>query len=156
MNIFILDKDIKKCAKYHCDKHVVKMILETAQMLCVVRRNNWQEPEYRSTHKNHPCTIRAWESLSNYKWLCELWLQLCYEYTLRYDRVHRTQSVIDSCIKNTPKIKDKWLTKFPMAMPDEYKCSNPIEAYRKYYSIEKASIAKRQYCEKPERFIPSN
>jgi hypothetical protein len=34
MNIFVLDKDPHAAAHYHCDKHVVKMILEAGQMLC--------------------------------------------------------------------------------------------------------------------------
>ena len=59
MNIFYLDKDPQQAAKYHCDKHVVKMILESAQMLCTVVNeiSGGQVTPYKSTHKNHPCKI---------------------------------------------------------------------------------------------------
>ena len=56
MNIFILDKDPKTAAEYHCDKHVLKMILETAQMLCTAHWETGGQAPYRATHKNHPCT----------------------------------------------------------------------------------------------------
>ena len=87
MNIFFLDFDTNKCAEYHCDKHVVKMILETAQLLCGVhhmviheRLSNDQVP-YKLSHKNHPCAIWTRESLSNYLYLCDLGLELCKEET---------------------------------------------------------------------------
>mgnify|MGYP000607032860 CR=1 FL=1 len=105
MNIFFLDDDIKKCAQYHCDKHVVKMILETAQLLCGVHHMIDQVTDqvpYKLSHKNHPCSIWSRESLSNYLYLCELGLELCYEYTYRYGKKHKSQSVIEWCIVNNP------------------------------------------------------
>jgi hypothetical protein len=84
MNIFILDWDVKKCTQYHVDKHVVKMILETAQLLCGVHhvtdevttkyRTSTDQVPYKLSHKNHPCAIWARKSLSNYLYLCELGL----------------------------------------------------------------------------------
>jgi hypothetical protein len=59
MNIFLLDSNIKKCAQYHCDKHVVKMILESAQILSTVLRLNGVDQGYKTTHANHPCTLWA-------------------------------------------------------------------------------------------------
>ena len=68
MNIFVLDLDVKKCAEYHVDKHVVKMILESAQLLCgvhhIVSPDNVNIP-YKLSHKNHPCSIWTRKSLSN-------------------------------------------------------------------------------------------
>ena len=114
MNIFILDYDVKKCAQYHVDKHVVKMILETSQILCGVHHMSLLEPyrlptstldiPYKLSHKNHPCSIWSRESLTNYLYLCELGLELCVEYTYRYGKRHKSQDVIEWCITNQPNI----------------------------------------------------
>ena len=80
MNIFYLDEDVKKCAEYHCDKHCIKMILETAQLLCGVHWATGGDAPYRLSHKNHPCAIWARESYSNYVWLTDLGFALCNEY----------------------------------------------------------------------------
>ena len=97
MNIFFLDYDTAKCAKYHCDKHVVKMVLETAQLLCGVHHmcdNVKNQAPYKLSHKNHPCAIWTRESLSNYLYLCDLGLELCKEYTYLYGKRHKSQDVI--------------------------------------------------------------
>jgi hypothetical protein len=83
MNIFLLDSNIKKCAQYHCDKHVVKMILESAQILSTVLRLNGVDQGYKTTHANHPCTLWAGKSFSNWKWLRELASALNKEYRFR-------------------------------------------------------------------------
>jgi hypothetical protein len=143
MNIFLLDWDVKKCAEYHCDKHVVKMILETAQLLCGVHHMTEQVTEqvpYKLSHKNHPCAIWARESLTNYLYLCELGLELCKEYTYRYEKRHKSQDVIEWCITNKSQISDKGFTKPALAMPDEYKVSDAVESYRNYYKGEKHQI----------------
>jgi len=145
MNIFVLDWDVKKCAQYHNDKHVVKMILETAQLLCGVHHmtnSKFSEIPYKLSHKNHPCSIWARESLTNYLWLCELGLELCEEYTYRYGRRHKSQDIIEWCITNKPNIGDKGFTQPAKAMPDEYKVESVVESYRNYYRGEKASFSK--------------
>ena len=152
MNIFFLDDDIKKCAQYHCDKHVVKMILETAQLLCGVHHMTPQvapQVPYKLSHKNHPCAIWARESLTNYLVLCELGLELCYEYTYRYGKRHKSQDVIEWCVINKPSIQDIGYTKPPKAMPDEYKVDSVVESYRNYYRGAKASFAVWKNREKP-------
>jgi hypothetical protein len=152
MNIFFLDNDIKKCAQYHCDKHVVKMILETAQLLCGVHHMTDQvapQVPYKLSHKNHPCAIWSRESLTNYLVLCELGLELCYEYTYRYGRRHKSQEVIEWCIINKPNIVDIGYTEPPKAMPDEYKVDSVVESYRNYYRGAKASFAVWKNREKP-------
>ena len=86
MNIFVLDSNIQKCAQYHCDKHVVKMILESAQLLSTVLRLNDVDYGYKATHANHPCTSWAGESLSNWKWLRNFAFELNQEYRFRFGR----------------------------------------------------------------------
>jgi len=155
MNIFVLDWDVKKCAEYHNDKHVVKMILETAQLLCgvhhIVNKNNTDIP-YKLSHKNHPCSIWARESLTNYLWLCELGLELCKEYTYRYGKRHKSLDVIEWCVVNKPNILDKDLTEPAKAMPEKYKVNSVVESYRNYYLGDKAYFSKWKNRETPEWF----
>ena len=134
MNIFFLDWDVEKNAQYHCDKHVVKMILETAQLLCGVHHmTDAVYVPYKLSHKNHPCSIWARESLTNYLYLGELGLELSREYTHRYGKKHKSQEIIEWCLINKPEIQDIGFTTPPKAMPDEYKTEDVIESYRKYY-----------------------
>jgi hypothetical protein len=152
MNIFILDLDVKKCAQYHCDKHVVKMILETAQLLCGVHHMTPQvtpQVPYKLSHKNHPCAIWTRESLSNYLYLCELGLELCKEYTYRYGKRHKSQDVIEWCVLNKPNISDKGFTEPAKAMPDEYKVKSVTESYRNYYCGAKSGFASWKMREIP-------
>lgn len=143
MNIFILDRDPRIAARMLCDKHIVKMIIESAQILCTVGRQNGFDTPYRSTHVKHPCTIWAGDSKSNWDWLIEHSLEMCAEYTRRYGKVHRTLSVIEWCKDNPigPKF-DKGLTPFPLAMPAAFKTHDAVESYRNYYLGAKAKFAK--------------
>mgnify|MGYP000539243712 FL=1 len=152
MNIFFLDYDVKKCAQYHVDKHVVKMILETAQLLCGVHHLTPQvtpQVPYKLSHKNHPCSIWTRESLSNYLYLCELGLELGKEYTHRYGKRHKSIDVINWCIINKPNIPDIGFTTPAMAMPDEFKVDSVVESYRNYYIGAKISLASWKNREKP-------
>jgi hypothetical protein len=137
MNIFFLSFDPRSAAEYHCDKHVVKMILETAQLLYTAHwigaRDALPQNAYRKTHDNHPCARWVRASVSNYKWLCELGMALCKEYTFRYGRVHLTETHLLWLSTHIPSMPDYGITKLPMAMPDEYKHPNPVQAYRNYY-----------------------
>lgn len=152
MNIFLLDYDVKKCAQSHVDKHVVKMILETAQLLCGVHwvTESQHVAPYKLSHKNHPCSIWTRESLSNYLYLCELGLELCYEYTYRYGKRHKSQDVIEWCVVNKPNIVDKGFTEPAKAMPDEYKVDDAVESYRNYYCGAKSGFATWKGREIPE------
>ena len=152
MNIFFLDWDVDKCAKDHCDKHVVKMILETAQLLCSAHHMSDQptgQVPYKLAHKNHPCSIWTRTSLSNYLYLCELGLALCKEYTNRYEKRHKSQDVIEWCLVNKPNIKDIGFTEPPKAMPEEYKVVDVVESYRNYYLGAKMKFAVRKNGHKP-------
>lgn len=155
MNIFVLDRDVRKCAEYHNDKHVVKMILESAQLLCGVHHmveENTDEVPYRLSHKNHPCSIWARENISNYLWLCELGLELCKEYTHRYEKRHKSQDVIEWCLINLPNIPEEDFTEPPKAMPEEYKVDDVVQSYRNYYLGEKKYFSKWKKREVPYWF----
>lgn len=138
---------------YHNDKHVVKMILETAQLLCGVHHMTESPLEnvpYKLSHKNHPCSIWARESMDNYLWLCELGMELCAEYTFRYGKRHKSQQVIEWCIDNRPNIPEEGFTVPAKAMPDQYKVEDVVQSYRNYYLGEKKS-----FCNWKNRNTPS-
>ena len=113
MNIFYLDEDPKLCAQYHCDRHCVKMILESCQLLCTAHWMTDGEAPYKKTHINHPSNKWARESLSNYVWLCDMTMELCKEYTHRYGKRHKTQQHLEWCMVNLPNIEDKGFTGIP-------------------------------------------
>lgn len=143
MNIFYLDEDPVLAARYHCNRRVIKMILETAQILCTVRWNKGEEAPYKPTHHRHPCVIWAGYSRENYEWLCRLGVALADEYSSRYHgRVHKSLAVIFNCMENPP---DSWyvegFTTPPLAMPDKYKQESPVESYRSYWVGEKLDNA---------------
>ncbi|MBY8289760.1 pyrimidine dimer DNA glycosylase/endonuclease V [Vibrio fluvialis] len=143
MNIFILDDDIKLCAQYHCDQHVVKMILESVQLLCTALNKKGFETPYKSTHVKHPCVLWVEESYDNFLWLTELVRELNTEYKFRYDKSvdHKSMAVLELIQQHTyPSIG---LTEFAQAMPDEYKIrGDAVSAYRRFYLAEKMVFAR--------------
>lgn len=151
MNIFFLHSNVYECARAHCDKHVVKMILETAQLLStahhVLDGDQAMEGIYKSTHANHPCAIWVRESDMNYHWAFALLGALCREYTHRYGKRHKVEDLLIK-LSCTPKnIQHEAFSAPPQCMPDEYKTSgnrflSVVEAYRNYYIGAKAPIAK--------------
>lgn len=149
MQLFILDEDIEKNAQYHCDKHVVKQILEAAQIASTAAWMNGVNAPYRPTHKKHPCVLWAAESYENYSYVCRLGLALCDEYTHRYGKVHKSQTVLRWLILNSPKFKRNKLTPFVLAMPEKYWNGTAVPSYRKYYLGEKMSFAKWTKREAP-------
>jgi hypothetical protein len=178
MNIFILDEDVKKCAEYHCDKHLVKMITEHNQILGSIaytarsiNRKKDITPEFIDRHfqgfprqkddkphpygigfKNHPCTTWAANSFDNYIWLCKLNLEMCYEYTRRYGRIHAGEAITNWYLENVPKMVIKGMTPFVQAMPDDCKNPNAVVAYRNYYNKHKVRFAKWAHSPAPEWF----
>lgn len=175
MNIFYLDKDAEICAKQHCDKHVVKMITEYAQLLSTCHRvldgcetelmsttgkrkvKGWSLSDDResvlyraSHHAKHPCNIWLHQSVSNYNWLYKLFIALGDEYEYRYGRKHLAITKLKDILKNPPfNLKDQGFTDPPQAMPDEYKDADTITAYRKLYNGPKSKFAKWKNREKP-------
>lgn len=138
MNIFVLDIDPGRAAMLHTDKHVVKMVTESVQMLSTALHQNGQDGPYRKTHVNHPCTKWVSESYSNWVWLRELATHLGAEYTHRYGKVHKA-AIVASHLPDID-IADIGRTKFALAMPDQYKCDDPVRAYRDYYLGEKRHL----------------
>lgn len=141
MNIFVLDRDPKTAATMACDKHVVKMILETAQMLCAVGVTKGYEMPYKATHSRHPCTLWAGASHANWTWLIEHGLALSAEYTMRYSKIHKSQRVIELARDMNLSFAEQQLTPFAQAMPPQYRNDCAVTAYRAYYMGEKASFA---------------
>lgn len=161
MNLFYLSIDIHECAKFHCDKHVIKMILELAQMLYCAHHvllsehlDKSPDKPYKKTHQNHPITKWVREVSDNYIYTAKLGLLLCEEYTFRYGKVHATQKRLEWLFKHIPtNIVNGKMTLLPLAMPDIYKTDDIVESYRKYYKGEKTSFAKWTKRETPQWFI---
>lgn len=143
MNIFVLDTDITSCAQYHCDQHVVKMILESVQLLCTALNKQGFSTPYRSTHQKHPCVLWVEASYDNFIWLSYLAEALNKEYRYRFDKStdHKSINVLREIIRF--EYERKGLTTLPQAMPEKYKVpANPVDAYRKFYVGEKMRFAK--------------
>lgn len=152
MKLLVRNKNQKQCAKYHCDKHVVKMIVETAQMLSTAHQLNgspYKDKVYKATHINHPCNIWVRTAKGNYLWTVELFIELLKEYTKRYKKIHKSSRLIRYFVNYCP-VKGSKMTDFVLAMPDEYKCSSSVLSYRRYYKGEKRRFAKWNYTEEPE------
>ena len=159
MNIFYLNNDVRQCAQMHVDKHCIKMILESAQLLSTAHRvldgklfigktdtgrniKRWILPDerdkilYSATHINHPSAIWCRQNKSNYNWLYNLLVELCKEYTYRYDKIHKCESIgLVKALKTPPvSIPKGSFTEPTPAMPDEYKVpGNSIQSYHNYY-----------------------
>ena len=142
MNIFFLHILPQICAQMHIDKHVIKMILETTQLLCSAHHIAGSDyiPCYKLTHKNHPSSIWTRASKANYKWLCSLGQELCKEYTYRYGKIHKCQPYIEDLALHVPDLPDLEFTPPTQAMPSMYKDNDAINAYRTYYFFGKMNI----------------
>lgn len=167
MNIFYLDANPNTCAKYHNDKHCVKMILETAQLLSTAHRVLDGIPKkiqsktgrtkteyvlpydgsielYSATHINHPSAVWARASKANYLWLHSLLVELCREYTYRYGKVHKCEysDLVFKLGKPPKNISDVKFTEPTPAMPEHcvFK-DDSITSYRTYYILEKQHLA---------------
>jgi hypothetical protein len=162
MNIFYLDKNPQKAAEYHVDKHCVKMILESAQLLstahrvldgdeCIMKvgnrnlkrwflRDDRQDILYGATHINHPSAIWCRKNRENYYWLWCLLSALCTEYTYRYGKVHKCKDIglVDKLKWFPNNLPHGNFTEPTPAMPDQYKVpGNSLQSYHNYYKGEK-------------------
>lgn len=147
MNIFFLSFNPREAARLHCDKHVVKMILETAQLLYsshwILNPEGLPENAYKLAHKNHPCAIWVRTSITNYMWLASLGWWLCKEYQYRYGehKIHKSEAHILWLFNNPPiSIPNLGFMNPPLAMPIEYKKPDPVESYKLYYIESKLRI----------------
>ena len=157
MNIFVTNPCPRKSAMVLPDKHVVKMPLETCQMLAVVFSKwyfNWGNdllPKKDGTPYNtekgafrgHPCTVWAGENIANTAWLIEHGFALLREYENRYNKVHSCQTAMNAAEKVFEERTGKTLlchkeaTPFAFAGPDEFKFDTSIDtftAYKRYIS----------------------
>ena len=158
MNIFYLDQDPKVCAQYHCDKHVVKMILESAQLLCTAINvvAGEQVTPYKSTHVNHPCAIWVRESFSNwmYVYCLMLYLELEWNFRFEHDKDHKAVTLLCKSgnnikLKAQELLPDKPFTAPPLCMPEHCKTTtmfgsivDATVSYRNYYNLEKQHLHK--------------
>lgn len=163
MNIFFLSADPVQCAVYHTDKHVVKMIVEYAQLMSTAHRlidgklgqgftksgrkkKTWALPDYRDsvlyapTHVNHPSAVWVRKSSANYKWLFNLWTELLAEYTYRYGKIHKSSGLMQALSTLPNNIASGDFTEPAKAMPTEYAIGDAITAYRSYYIGEKSHM----------------
>lgn len=155
MNIFILDRSSILSAQYHCDKHVVKMILEG---LAIINATFWHwEDDYpKPGWTAHPCTLWAANSRDNLIWLADQTHYLCKEYTFRYGKTHSSEPMINAMrerIEFLP-IQSRGLTPFIQCMPDFCKQEDAVQAYRKYYNQIKYRFAIWTKREVPDWFNP--
>lgn len=179
MNIFYLDEDIDKIVDYHCDKHVVKMTVESIQMLATAyyiqhgygkmfkklteeeisfMKNEVfvdfpREEIYRTSHPYHPSTQWAAQSINNWNWLLQLGMKLSAEFTKRYGKEHATNPRFEWMKNNPPtNLPDIPWTPPPLAMPDIYKLENVVESYRNFYIHDKPFATWDRLNNKPEWF----
>jgi len=140
MNIFVLSEDPRMAAIMMCDKHIAKMILESAQLLCTAINHKGGCTPYKTTHLNHPCGLWTRASQENFHWLTEHAKELNNQYRKRYDKQvnHKSWEIIKQTVRNNAEIirslPDIGPTPFAQAMPEELRIKdNPVAAYRNYY-----------------------
>lgn len=146
MNIFYLDRNIKKCAQAHCDSHVNKMILEAGQLLASA--HHMSNPDaaqipgmYRLTHKNHPDAVWVRASINHYLYLMDLMDALNDECQFRYehDKTHLTLVKVRNW--PFPSLPDIDFVEPPKCVHDDFKSmADTVEAYRAYYRRDKVNI----------------
>jgi len=160
MNIFYLHECPDKAARLQYNKHVVKMILESAQMLCTAHHcygDKWQKENvpYKQAHLNHPSTVWTRRSKSTYMWLYDHMMALGNEYTIRYGKQHLSISKCSMFLSKPPvHIQGEDFVQPPQAMPDEYKDPCSIQAYWNYYIGEKHIVVnhnkEKPYEQRPQ------
>lgn len=166
LNLFYLHEDPIKSAELHCDKHVVKMIIEYAQMLSTAHRmldgeqytdassgrriQRWKHDNfimdavlYKASHINHPSTRWVRENAIQYQYAYDMFVALCDEYTYRYSKIHLTETKLKRLLNNLPNnITLGVYSEPPQCMPDDVKSESTITAYHKYYAVYKKDFAK--------------
>jgi len=175
MNIFMVDDDPMAAAIALCDRHVVKMILESAQLLSTAHRildgriedaltdkgrrktlyhlDDARDPVlYKPTHINHPSNVWTRTSIENYTWLVDHFFSLMAEYNHRYDKTHKCYGELSYMLQSPPKKLEAWdWTEMPNCMPEEYIISkDPVQNYRQYYRIGKKHLHKWTNRKPPE------
>ena len=173
MNIFYLDPNPRTCAEMHCDKHVVKMIIEYAQLLSTAHRvldgtnsvvlsssgrkkTVWTLPDnresilYSATHINHPSAIWVRENIENYNWLFDMWSELLDEYTHRYGKIHACARLHDTLYEAPENITSGDFFAPTPAMPQELKIVAEIQIPGRKYDV--LASYKNYYIKDKARF----
>jgi len=175
INIFYVDEDPMDAAQALVDKHVVKMILESAQLLSTAHRvldgveiegksktgrkaRRWvlndarEDVLYSATHINHPSAVWCRQSVQNYEWLVEHFFALMMEYNYRYDKQHKCYGELSYMLQSPPKNLENYdWTEMPSCMAEEYIISDdPIINYRNYYKIGKSNLHSWKNRQPPE------
>ena len=179
MNIFYLDPDPIICAQEHNDKHVVKMLVEYAQLMSTAHRvidgtmwygrtingrrisryfledGEMNDALYKASHINHPSNIWVRSSAENYEWIYSMWAELSNEYTHRYGKLHKSFSDLGLC-RLIPPTNINYTVPFtepPPAMKAFPECivkDNSVQSYRNYYWEAKKDFSKWTKRDKPE------
>ena len=168
MNIFVLDRNPVKAAQMMCDKHIVKMIIESFQMFSSVIDTNYDpaklgnDPllphqrlgmyDYPKSVPKHKCTEWLTESLGNYKWMLKHTRAMCREYSKRYGKTHKAEGmlmIVEGQMDHLLFDKER-RTQFVQAMPDKVKDKNPVRGYRNYYNLYKFPFAKWKHSICPD------
>jgi hypothetical protein len=174
MNIFVLDRDPRLAARAHCDTHVVKMVLETAQLLSTAHAHfgeaaydkasgEWRvggRRVYCPTHMGHPCAVWVRETPGNYRWAYKLLEHLLNEYQRRYGdaakKRHKTWEVFPALREPPRRLSASFadrpdaMTPFALAMPEQHRGDDPVASYRAYYRADKSGIASYRLGNTPE------
>lgn len=173
MNIFVTDEDPYEAAKSLCDKHVSKMVVETAQMLAnCFTLETLASPDCPRTQKgdarkhgyaNHPCTVWTTKSKSNMMWLIRHGIAMAREKKYRTDKEHFSGQFIHWCLLNIHRadVPAGPLTEFAIAINQDQKCrTHPefeklsvVDKYREYYNYDKSYMAKWTKREQPEWYV---
>jgi hypothetical protein len=172
MNIFYLHEDPALSAQALINKHVVKMVLESAQLLCTCHRmvdgihyidstsgrrlQKWRHPDseldeilYKSQHFNHPCSIWLRESSEHYDWLYQHFIALGQEYKKRYGKEHASITKLSHILKLRPQnLSNNGFKQPPQAMPLIYQKEDSRAAYRTYYEADKLSLGTKEDAER--------
>ena len=174
MNLFYLSRVAREAAQAHCNKHVVKMILELAQQMCTAHRlldgsrtpaltktgrktSTWGLPDqerdsllYKATHANHPMVVWVRSSREHYLWTFELFQELLLEYTFRYGKIHACTKLTKALSEPPAAIIPAGFTDPPTCMPDCYRVKgDAVECYRAYYREGKKDLLQYKLRERP-------
>jgi len=150
MNIFFTSSEPFQAAQWLCDRHIVKMLLESTQLLCTAFHEQGITAPYKPSHRNHPSSIWTRASYDNFQWLIAHAHGISEEYTARYGKTHKSKAVLDWCEDNAYKLGFDTidLTKFAIAIAENMLCrkhpdfteSDPVNAYRLYYKLDKQHL----------------
>ena len=161
MNRFIIEESPQKIAQSLCDQHIVKMPLEEAQMLCTSLGHHAPDYAeecglYKPVHQKHPCTLWAMNTRENYIWAYCLYRAMLFEYGVRYKKTHGAAKHYEKLWAGRFYVPEGRLTRHPQCFSghDDLKTNEffPVEAYRKFYIVDKARFARYKYTDRPTWF----